>query len=59
MPLMRKKVIREVMGVSASNEEESNEPLMREGVSAPNEEEPLKREVTEVLGVFVLNEGSQ
>ena len=32
---------------------------MREGVSAPNEEEPLKREVTEVLGVFALNEGSQ
>jgi hypothetical protein len=34
--------------VSAPNEEENNEPLMKEGVSATNEKEPLKSEVTKV-----------
>jgi hypothetical protein len=32
---------------------------MKEGVSATNEKEPLKSEVTEVSGVFAPNEGSR
>jgi len=49
-----------VLGVSAHNEEEeSNEPLMRQRVSTPNKEEPVMREVTGVSEVFVPNEGSQ
>ena len=48
-----------VLGVSAHNEEESNEPLMRQRVSTPNKEEPVMREFTGVSEVFVPNEGSQ